>query len=67
MYIFRYIGGKDSRSLLTHLTTAIINKILRKGVPISPAGGLLHNTSVFTEDGYVTVAADFSKLLGSTQ
>ena len=66
MYTFRYIGEKESLSLLTP-PAGIINKILRKGVPISPAGGLLHNTSVFTEDGYLTVAADFSKLLGSPQ
>ena len=41
----------------------LINALLGKGIPISPKGGLLSNGTVFTEDGFITLAADFAKLL----
>jgi hypothetical protein len=47
-------------SLFEGIVRNLINGILSKGVPISPSGGLLHNATVFTEDGFITIATDFA-------
>ena len=54
LQLFTKLFGSVVRGLLA--------KLLQIGVPICPRGGLLHNASVFAEDGYIAIATDFSKL-----
>ena len=51
LHLFSALFGGVVRSLL--------NRLLNKGVAF-PSGILLSNTSIFAEDGFVTLAADFA-------
>ena len=57
------ISIKALAKTLGPIVQKLINALLGKGIPISPKGGLLSNGTVFTEDGFITLAADFAKLL----
>ena len=57
------ISIKELANVLGPIIEKLINALLGKGIPISPKGGLLSNGTVFTEDGFITLAADFAKLL----
>ena len=57
------ISIKALAKTLGPIVQKLINALLGKGIPLSPKGGLLSNGTVFTEDGFITLAADFAKLL----
>ena len=60
---FAAIGEGELTNLIGPIVKGLLNKLLGKGIPISPGkGALLSNGTVFTEDGFITLAADFSQL-----